>query len=109
MSYILREMIIIASKGRPNLWRRWDKKSIIPCEVLVNIWDYGIKFTKEPPDKGMKLANFLELLWNLHKSLPKGKDRDEALHLYVSTVESELIPDWKRKVKVKRRISIVPL
>ena len=103
MSYILRGMIINASKGKPNLWRRWDKKAIIPCEVLVNIWDYGVKFCPEAPNNGMKLGTFLEWLWNLYISLPKGKDKNAALHLYVDTVQSELSTDWKKKVKSKKR------
>ena len=94
-------MIKTASQKKPNLWDRWVKKEVIPHEVLINIWDYGIKFCVPPPSHGLKMATFLELLWNHYKSLPEGKCRDAALHLFIDTVESELTPYWKDKIKSK--------
>ncbi len=97
MSFKLRELIIDASRGNRNLWRRWNKKSIIPCQVLVNVWDYGIKFMEEVPNTGMKLGTFLELLWKLSNSLPNGEYKNAVLNLYIDTVQSELYPRLPQK------------
>lgn len=101
MPYVLREKIWNASRehGKPNWWDRWAKKSIIPQDVLVDLWEGGFKFLDDQPERGMKLERFLELLKNYYRSIPEGKDRDDVLSLYVDTVQSELTPYWRNKVK----------
>ena len=96
-------MIVIASRKYPNLWDRWVKKSIIPGVVLLKLWDMGFKFQYEPPKDGIRLKTFLELLWKRYQSLPAGKDKDNTLSLYIDTVKSELMPDYRDKIKSKTR------
>jgi hypothetical protein len=99
---IIREMIITTTKGQRNMRRRWHKDAIIPCVVLLTIWNYGIEFCNEPPDKGMRLGSFLELIWQFYNSFSKSKIGGEALNLYIDTVKSELMPNWRKQVKAKR-------
>ena len=95
--------LIKTSKITKNQITRWQKRRIIPHLVLnKNWWDFGIKIEAEPPKTGMGLKRFLELIWQVVLSEQDSETRVAALFLYEDTVKSELMPNWKFKVKAKK-------
>jgi len=99
---IIRDLLK-ASKITRNQNTRWQKRRIIPRPVLNTIWwEFGIKIEYEPPKTGMGLKRFLELIWQVGLSCPDSGTRAAALFIYEDTVKSELMPNWKLKVKAKK-------
>jgi hypothetical protein len=73
-----------------------SRDRLVPWQVLVIFWLWGIKFGKIPPAEDMPLATFTELLWKLANNGEDDSTREVALHLYIDTVQSELMPDRRR-------------
>jgi hypothetical protein len=104
---ILRRLIR-ESKINSNEKTRWKKKEIIPCEVLCTLWKSGIHFETKLPQTGMGLKRFLELIWQFVLSCPDNKISAEALNLFEDTVQHELMPNWRHKIKPKKPRIIWP-
>jgi hypothetical protein len=95
--------LIKSSKTTKNQITRWRKRRIIPRQVLNTIWwEFGIKIESEPPKTGMGLKRFLELIWQIGLSEQDNETRAAALFIYQDTVKSELMPNWKFKVRAKK-------
>jgi hypothetical protein len=89
-----------------NQKKRWKKRHTIPYQVLMVFWNWGIQLTPRPPEQGMGLKLFLDFLWKFCCLHPHSNTRAAALHLYLDTVQSELMPRppiRKRKVKKQSR------
>ena len=74
-----------------NQRNRWKKRRLIPLQILDILWSWGIEIGDEPPERGMSLGRFLDLLWEFFLVCPEKKTRDAALTLYVDTVRSEIM------------------
>ena len=92
-----------------NQRARWKKKSIIPKQVLMVFWSWGIKLEEKPPQTGMKLRNFLESLEQLWNPCPNTKTEQAAFTLYENTVRSELMSIGKGRMSSKRPPIKLPL
>ena len=105
MNCIIRNMVRNASQRKPNLWNLWVKMAVIPHEVLITIWNNGIKFCTNPPNKGLKMEIFIKLLWKLYFSLPEGEYRNAVYNLYYDTVNAELVPNFKKQRKLQKHFN----
>ena len=91
------------SKTTRNQISRWRKRRIIPRQVLDTIWwEFGIKIEPKPPKTGMGLMRFLDLIWQVGLSEQDSETSAAALFIYEDTVKSELMPNWKLKMKAKK-------
>jgi hypothetical protein len=92
-----------------NQRARWKKKNIVPKQVLMVLWSWGIKLEKEPPQNGIKLKRFLESLEQLWNPYPNSKTQHAAFTLYEDTVRSELMSIGKGRMNSKRPPIKLPL
>lgn len=98
---IINEMIK-GSKLNPNEKRRWKKEETIPCVVLYTLWKSGINLEGDPPETGIGLMRFLELLRDFIDSCTDNETCADASNLYENTVKFELMPNWKNKKRPKK-------
>ncbi len=127
---ILREKMKEFFEIYPEYFRTYKKKTkkmkkkkkgiIIPAGVLYKFYEEGIRFGPEPPERGMQLEKFLELLWRHYKALPDRKEYmslpnreqyksfpkelhgDAYFALYEDTVKNEFKPNFENKIIRKR-------
>ena len=101
------EIQLIKSIGR-NQRRRWGVREqknnkrnnrIIPCQVLKLLWLWGIKIVEDPPERGMRLQTFVDLLYEFASFCEHVPTKLAASHLYRDTVRFELMPDWRSKLR----------
>ena len=69
--------------------QRWKKERFVPKHALIVVWHLGIKFLNYMPSQGMKLENFLDLLWELASSDEDGEEA--ALFFYTDIVRWEMM------------------
>ena len=98
---IISELVKI-SKLNDNQKRRWRKDRIVPIQVLDMVYQSGIRFNTEPPETGIGLKSFLEILWEYACSCTNSNTCAAAVALYENTVKFELMPDWRDKVRAKK-------
>jgi len=94
--------LIKTSKPTKNQKIRWRKKGTIPCQVMIELWDMGIKTKESEPTTGMKIDSFIEAVWKLAHTAKDASVRDLAAYLYQDTVEKELMPNWCKNIQPKR-------
>ena len=95
--------LIITGKTTKNQRTRWRKREIIPYQVLNTIRrEYGISFNAKSPQTGMRLNQFLELIWKVASSHEDSATRAAALFIYMDTVQYELMPKWGFKRRLKK-------
>lgn len=66
---IIEDIIYEEAKKNSNYLRKWNDESIIPAIVMGRLWDIGIRLRTDRPKHGMKLINFLELVWKRYLAL----------------------------------------
>lgn len=71
--------------------QRWKKERFIPKHALIIVWHLGIKFVDSLPNQGMRLKNFLDLLWELASSGEDSEEAGAALFFYTDIVKSEIM------------------
>lgn len=71
--------------------QRWKKDRFVPKHALIVVWHLGIRFTGSRPDHGMKLKNFLDLLWKLASLGENGEEAEAALFFYTDIVRWEMM------------------
>jgi hypothetical protein len=101
--------LIITSNTTKNQKTRWRKRGIIPYQVLNTIWwELGVRIDNKSPQSGIRLRRFLELIWQVASSGEDSATRNAALFIYNDTVQYELQPNWKSKLRPKKPRIIWP-
>ena len=62
---------------------------IVPWQILRILWKRGIKFQREPPERGMELNSFISALWAFICSCTDDKVRNLAMLIYEDTIRFE--------------------
>jgi len=71
--------------------QRWKKERFVPKHALIVVWHLGIKFVDSLPNQGIRLENFLDLLWELASSGEDNEETETALFFYMDIVNSEIM------------------
>ncbi|WP_289022811.1 hypothetical protein [Desulfobacter postgatei] len=95
--------IIKVSKLNKNQKVRWNKKGIIPNQVLIAFWDQKVRFSNSEPRTGMKIDTFIEKLWELAHTTEDSLLSDVAMYLYTDTVENEWKPNWRSQIRKRTK------
>jgi hypothetical protein len=68
---------------------RWQKKEIVPVQVLEVLWNWGIRIDDSPPTNGLSLRFFLDRLWNFKKVCSDPGIEELSSYIYNDTVCSD--------------------
>jgi hypothetical protein len=67
---------------------RWQKKEIVPVQVLKVLWAWGIRLDDNSPTHGLSLRVFLDRLWNFKKNCSNPGIEEISSAIYNDTVSS---------------------
>jgi hypothetical protein len=83
---ITRDLLLSINRKQRD---RWQKKEIVPLQVLEVFWNWGIRLFDSPPTHGFSLRVFLNCLWNFSKECQNPAITEIAMVIYKDTVESD--------------------
>ncbi len=83
---ITRDLLLSINRRQRD---RWQRKEIVPVQVLEVFWNWGIRFDDSPPTHGLSLRVFLDRLWNFKKNLSNPTIEELSSYIYNDIVCSD--------------------